>query len=697
MLKRRIGSIVLSAAMLAGTIAVPVSAKHVVREDVPTTLTLINETFDDYTVSETPQSVSNGGSVGSATFTQNENIVLKTGGWGSQKFSIVNDSNTDNYMSVTNEGDAFVQFKNPNGSTSIAEGDIIKINFDMKFDSDLSKNEKATDFKLLLNDNLSTYYKFISTSKKDEAWLKSGDSSGTLLAMKHNNGDFASANDVAYGPKVVGDTWINYSIVLDTKDEDNDGKQTLRVTAKYNNGTTDVEDYVFGYFDADNSNNSNAKTYDLVKEFSSLTMSIGNWKGSEEVHYQPNTRVNNFKAELVTTRNKVTDVKSSIGEVTLIDEKFNSYDRTESSISVGGNQSKPFSQNDKIVLKSDYEYSTGKYDIVACDESDTDNALEFSGGLVSAQLKNTLGESTEITSGDVLTVSFDFKGNDITWRDDKGHKDYAAFVKVNGTKNVKWGYVSGDDSKSWVNTTKDNDKGSIINMRPFKHDASGDLSIWAPSNDLGWGVLTMRESDWVSFKAVINTKDPNRSDKQTLKVTATYFDPAENKTVTKQCYGEYDADTSVEGNTIIDSFDKLIVGIEDWDNEAKVQLDNVKVTVTHQGLEAWGAATTKDNIEGALDDDKFLADSTLEARAYVNPTETNTMLIAAVYDENDVLIDCKTAKQDENFNGLLTAEVSTEGAKKVKMFAVDSITLAPKLVSKTLTVDESAINANSAH
>lgn len=723
MLKRRIGSIVLSAAMLAGTIAVPVSAKHVVREDVPTILTLINETFDDYTVSENPQSVSNGGSPGSATFTQNENIVLKTGGWGSQKFSIVNDSNTDNYMSFTNDGDAFVQFKNPNGSTSITEGDIIKINFDMKFDSDLSKNQKQTSFKLLLNDNLSTYYKFKSTSKKDDPYLKSGESAGTLLAMKHDTGVFASADDTASGPKVIGDTWVNYSIVLDTKDEDNDNKQTLRVTAKYNNGTIDVEDYVFGYFDADKSNNSDTETYDLVKEFSSLTMSIGQWKGDEEVRYQPNTRVNNFKVTLETIKNKVTGAKSDMEEV-VIDEPLTNLG-VDDKWKGGYNES--FVGNSKTVsTKTLASWSQASH------KASADGLMVSYGNGGKINFKNP-STSTDVKEGDVVKISFKAKNTagsvgtlvvNFSDRSETTCNAQTGDIKSTDGKKSRFTPIEGDkEMVTYESNNEQKTEQSQIISYPRLNEGDSDYTgrimsfnmkdkKYGISNKFNWSVYQasqrLSNSEWNDITVTINTKDASCEGKQTMKIEASY--PDGESTYKSYMKGYFDADYKGDSeDTTYDMLDKigsLTISSNTGnypcygDNVGDVvaTFKDVKVTVTHQGLEAWGDATTKDNIEGALDDDKFLAGSTLEARAYVNPTETNTMLIAAVYDGDGVLIDCKTAKQpDENFTGLITAEVSTMGAKTVKMFAVDSTTLAPKLVSKTLTVDESAINANSSH
>lgn len=738
MLKRRIGSIVLSAAMLAGTVAVPVSARHVVREDVAKQKTLISQSLKDLNVSKTLQNEL-------ANIGEDDSLQVKRlypyGG------SIAGDSEG---LLIDYSNGAELLIKNADGSTSIKKGDVVTVSFKVKNETDMQKD---ADCRIAVSfDGRAESYNSgtVSTGKKSRFTPKESNKydntlvrqypyenadkayDGRIAVLNLTRGKYGMSNkqDTTWdgaGQKMSTSDWNDVKITINTKDDDYEGQQTLKIEVSYTEEGNTNTSYMKGLFDADYTGTEDT-SYDVLDAVSSLRISSNNggypaysWEVDGTKH-NVKYRYKDVDVSLDTLENKVTGAVSDIEEV-VIDEPLTNLGVDEN---WKGGYNETFVGNSKTVsTKTLANWSQASHMATA-------DGLKVSygnGGKINFKNPST---STDVKEGDIVKISFKAKNTagtvgtlvvNFSDRSETTCSDQAGDRKATDGKKSRFTPIDGDTEQvTYSSNGQSKTERSQILSYPRLSEGDSDYTgrimsfnmkekKYGISNKFNW--ITYQTSqrlsggEWNDITVTINTKDASYEGKQTMKIEASY--PNDESTYKSYMKGYFDADYKGSGeDTTYDMLDKigsLTISSNTGDypcygnkvGDVVATFKDVKVTVTHQVLEAWGEATVEDNIEGALADDKFLTDSELEARAYVNPTETNTMLIAAVYDENGVLIDCQTAKQGEDFNGLLTAKVSTEGAKTVKMFAVDSTTLAPKLVSKTLTASESNINANSAH
>jgi len=238
--------------------------EHITQEEVVTWIsdlssTIIDENFDDYATSNQKIAQANTDYV---DFWDNSNISYKKyKTWSSPGFYVTDTGKEGNAFQVKVNDGMSIKFKNPAGTTSVAEGDIIHINYDFFHNID-----EAGYMYVNLNENASGTFKILDYS--EEHWIK--DCSNESFAS--NPGRPGIANmffpkstlafyDFYGGLSLVSDGWTNVDIIINTKDSRYDNKQTVKITSG--------DKYILGAYDA-NYTGSEDVTTDRFTEITSL-------------------------------------------------------------------------------------------------------------------------------------------------------------------------------------------------------------------------------------------------------------------------------------------------------------------------------------------------------------------------------------------------------------------------------------------
>lgn len=706
MLKRRIGSVVLAASMLAGMYVLPASAKTKEYQESPITKTVIYETFDGCANGETfgKNTMENPVAVTGA----NENTEVTTyNAWGNAPVTIEDGAALMNF----NDG-AKLNIRSKNGGIRVKDGDVIKVSFKFKC-ANTAKGEAPIIVNL--NDRKKTgengtMCRFLRQELSPaDAHVASYPTQANFDPDKNHDGRIFNLftgipNYSMHGGRngwfpagtVYSKTeWNLVTITINTSDSSStyNGEQTLRAEVRYTENGEEKSTYFKGLYDADYTGDGD-EIYNKFTEISSIQL--------DSLASQENATAtfDDIKVELETTERTLTSVKSDLDGI-IIHETF---DGCTPETSFGTNKvTTPESvtgADENTTIQVYKNWSTVPLVIQSEGAGNHIASMNFGNG-AKLNIQNKNG-STEVKKGDIIKVSFKFKSDYtasnpasmiVNLNDSKKSGDTGQMSRYtkkegilgqysyqqNGTLSYPADTITiGPNTYTPTDTSND---GRILNLFLGKPYYSMN-SVW----DKVYQAYTMNPYstiDWNFVTITINTADPAYEGEQTLKAEVTYTENGEEKSTYFK--GLYDANYTGEGDTVYDKFTEInSVQIDSLREQytPTAAFDDIKVQVITPTFEIWGAATAVDGIDGALDDE-FIQGKNLTVKA-VTPKK-DALLLVGIYDKSGELVACKMVQAGNDGNIVEKTGIDTTGAETIKLFLWDNSSITPYIESKTLT------------
>lgn len=711
---KKILSVILSAAMVTGTVT-PIFA-FTDSKVTETTTMIVDDNFDNVNL-PVEQSTSLK-TIDGTNFSYRTNPYeagLATVGVSDDGIS--GKSLNINYNNGT--GDNAVIQVQPSENVSLETGDVIHMNFDTKYNFTGTGTYEASTVYLMLGDDrnaldadanskVDQYFYPIGNSNLKAGKTTDGSYKGVLLTL---NGTCVQPGcgltDIAWSNKDYTRTRVNVDIVINTADEAQDGKQTIKQTYSYYNATgevkaTQVYYAIFdGYYNGDGDT-----TIDKITEFSGLRF-FTKW-----VNDNVGTKffVDNMKIEKVerntlycttTTKNLIDcDFSDGVG--------FSSSNAEKKYLPVGNESNAYFGTSNLATENGSVESvlgPDGQTNVYAFKQS-IDNKNSHAFGVLT--LKNPNG-TTRINDGDIIRFSYDLKHDMAT---ELNGTSYFFGPMINSPRYND--SVTGDNSINGASNYGITESKDSIYLNKYDTNKGDDqhskyrnglllqqqILIW-PENSpirtatrsMGITSETVEQGKWHHYEFIINTADKTQDGKQSLKV---YIDKGtENEIVLYS-----DCDMNVLNNTVdkFTEFRTLEMAFFKYNlttPTGTIYSTNYKLDVITPGFGVSGSAIENNDptdgitlepgkmtVKCALNvpgTDKKTTDSDYPKHSYT--------MYAAQYD-GDLLVDVKPVKKEFSENEYSSEfEVDVkDGVDKLKLFAFDE-KLTPLIVNETAVVN----------
>lgn len=639
MLKKRIGAVALTAAMVATSFAT-VSAKTPITSPGQTTITVIDENFDNFEEFESKMSTTE-------TALQNSNISYKaydSYSVGSIKV-IKEDNSTNKYLEQGYQTGSYLNFENPSatGTTEVKEGDIVTIKFKIK------NNGSGTGIALNLNNNTPWRYTAKASLNNNGGFSypdsNSNADNGRILKLHLKNGaySFSDKNDYAVQP-MSKDGWSEITVVINTKDANQNNEQTITVDADYEGETE--RSYFYGLLDA-NYTGSGDTTYDKITSIDSIKFDTYSacWTSANTDAFL----LDDLSVKITGTRDLPTGEYTTGLTKTLLDEDFDDMTWSES----GANWSKADINVTGTDIVLNYEANGGSLSAGDPDPASDNKAFKMSTD--SDSNKNTTFPMLRgkfdytVEKGDVVKMSFDvYRSNNkggvsavLVNNDTDGNRTPFKYGLLNESN---WGYTNESaytnaSGSAWYYPDT-NYRYGFLGGSNFG-DNSADC--WYPFSSHGGGnpeLNTFGTGKWYTMELIVDTENEAYDGVQTL--TTRYKEKGTDNWL-QYHIGKMDADASDDKITLLNNIKEFRVMLDSKASETDVYVDNMKCEVIKPGYETWGTAangtdttysTGKLKIKAAADPNfKWNADNKTTDSA-------NVKLLVAVYNSDDVLTSC---------------------------------------------------------
>ena len=611
---KKVSAIAIAGTMLAGMMAVPANAMSNETVYTPKNVTVLNETFDNYTTGDykiTSDDVSN-----PTIFSENPNIQytrVSPPSWGDQFLSIVEETDNENYLQIPYDPGFHVNFSNPNGSTPVNLGDTVEVSFKFQY----QKKEYRTYFNF---NDAATRFTMISSTDTGGATAGNSDWAST------EKGRFFTIND-GHGRLTVSDnwdngrnlgiptTWVPVTATIKTQDADHEDKQTLTLES---GGWKMV-----GYFDAD-------------------------YTGEEDTEYTPissidSLQVTRYGGEYGSNKLYLDDLKVSVSGTEAHNELVSDLSKTV--------LNETFDNLVNTTLPTTATSITG---------TSLQGKNVWGGSWTIAP--DTVGGNAvaKITAGGGSQMAADF--DDVTiGANDEIHVSYDRQFQSSWFSgiNVKTDGFGANDSNLGTRLVPV-DNTSIAGTGAIEAFVNGKLMIGVLDHGDCWPVAG--ETHHVEY--VIKVSDPEYGNKQTLTYTISggensikrYGDG--NYSSSYKCVYYFDADSSDDEDytklTSLNNFGAYVEGA------AAYTLDNLKVEVVKPGFEVVGVANTGNTYT-------FSGNDPIDLK-YVVDASAASKVIVAQYGSDKRMIDATT----ENVSATDTVTVTPNpNAKTIKVMVLD--------------------------
>lgn len=699
MLKKVLAS-VLSISVIGSTLVVPAFADFKTEE---ITTSLVNETFTELTVPAymTAKTEYKLGDNVFLTSVLPENSI-RTIEDGKFKTNITkrNDANTNPYAAIS---------VRPTAEQTLTEGDKIHINFDF-----VGQNGDDTlNLGMYLNGNFdeASYKRFVGLNEsydkntKDTygwagskmlSWLCGKDNKirlGTSLVEKAKDADLSKG--------------MNVDIVLNPYDSAQGNEQTVQLTYKYKTSNNEEKSVVFyAKYDADYRGDSTDTTFDKITSFKGLTLETN----------QP--MVGTYTVDNVVIE-KLRDDKTYYTSTVknLIDYNFKNIEFSNpTNDKVKADRFSPVDKKNNVWYNRD---SMNHVSAEVVNDTVKGNVFkqivhsgwdEHTSRLVFVNPEGT----TNLNNGDIVRFSFDAKfiAEPNSGKNFNGNENLYGFgPQINLASketNIYLDEVSTDvklqtneNIENWaVGTDKENTKvsASVITWKPqkdfyfrdvmlTKQDLVGKTTFGSRTDESTEGMKAIQPtvSKWHSYEYIINTADPAKDGKQTMKV---YVDKGTDNEMI--LYNTLDLNVMNETEDKLTKFTGLSMVINgQWDGTPKtIELysTNYKLDVIKPGIGLSGDAIKDHDPEAAggikLEEGDLKIDVNLNVPGTVKKSteEAGTGTVASIYvaqyDENGLLKDINVLTTESGEFTQSNASISRtiqvkSGVEQVKIFGFD--------------------------
>ena len=650
---KKVSAIAIAGTMLAGMMAVPANAMSNETVYTPKNVTVLNETFNNYTAGDykfTSDNVSD-----PTIFSENSNIQytrVSPPGWSDAFLSIVEETDSDNYLKIPYDPGFHVNFDNPNGSTSVNLGDKVEVSFKALY----TKKEYKAHFNF--NDAATRFTMISSTDTRDATagnsdWASS--EKGRFFTINSGHGRLTVSDNWDNGRNFGNtvDTWFDVTATINTRDADHENKQTLTLES---GGWKMV-----GYFDANYTGEEDTE-YTPISSIDSLQVTRhGEMYGGGYLY------LDDLKVSVSGTESH-NELVSDLSK-TLVDENF-------SNLTGGWTKSNGWTLDNKQNLVGTVAkyatYAGSGTGAAGYPDTTSEKALKITGGNDHAAALYMNADET-LTAGDIVNMSFDYYQTNqnamfvsLQGLNDKGvaHKDISSTSwygssmgadKGDGWRGPMWGpYAATADKAAIMASTGAGASGydPFTTFNPvYGHNGGNEAQN------------TFIPGKWYTIELSINTKNEEHGNKQTLSLKYKERGAA---TYTQEYLSYFDADATTIGDDKIDAlsvfngFDIGVTLVNPTTSDA-VYIDNVKAEIVKPGFEVVGVENSTNTWTFGNDD------ITLN---YVVDASADSKVIIAQYAEGGRMISAAT--EDVDATGRDTVTVTPEtNANTIKVMVLD--------------------------